>query len=163
MTKPTQWLCDQRRLILIRVFRPFWSESSLQAQWVAKDPRFLHANSEDWSDWAGAQSGPSLRWAHMPLCWFCHEAAHFTLYLSYLTPKTTCKKLVMPFINMVVLSNVVSSRLSLEPQAASATSRGQIREPAIDRRVCWIGNNVQTDVETEIKTQDYNLGTKKNA
>ena len=26
---------------------PVWSESSLCAQWVAKDPRFLHAESED--------------------------------------------------------------------------------------------------------------------
>ena len=21
----------------------------------------------------------SLRWAHMPFCWFCHEAAHITM------------------------------------------------------------------------------------
>ena len=27
--------------------RPVWSESSLCAQWVAKDPSFLHADSED--------------------------------------------------------------------------------------------------------------------
>ena len=47
-----------------------WSESSLCAQWVAKDPIFLHADSKD-SD----QTGQSLRWAHMPLCWFCHEVA----------------------------------------------------------------------------------------
>ena len=32
--------------------RPVWSESSLCAQRVAKDPNFLHADSEDWSDWA---------------------------------------------------------------------------------------------------------------
>ena len=31
---------------------PVWSESSLCAQWVAKDPRFLHADSED-SDQTG--------------------------------------------------------------------------------------------------------------
>ena len=23
-----------------------------------------------------AQADLSLRWAHMPFCWFCHEAAH---------------------------------------------------------------------------------------
>ena len=28
-----------------------------------------------WSDWADVQVDPSLRWAHMPFCWFCHEAA----------------------------------------------------------------------------------------
>ena len=55
--------------------RPVWSESLLYAQWVAKDPSFLHADSEDWSDWADAQADDwsdwayaladlSLRWAH---------------------------------------------------------------------------------------------------
>ena len=44
--------------------RPVWSESTLYAQWVAKDPRFIHADSEDWSDWADAQADLSLRCAH---------------------------------------------------------------------------------------------------
>ena len=39
--------------------RPVWSESSLCAQWVAKDPRFLHADSED-SDQTGRM--PRLIW-----------------------------------------------------------------------------------------------------
>ena len=30
-------------------------QSSLCAQWVAKDHRFLHADSEDWSDWVDAR------------------------------------------------------------------------------------------------------------
>ena len=59
--------------------RPVWSESSLCAQRVAKDPSFLRADSEDWSDWADVQADLSLRWAHMPFCWFCHEAAHLFL------------------------------------------------------------------------------------
>ena len=32
-----------------------------------------------WSDWADAQADLSLRWAHMPLCWFCHEEAYIVL------------------------------------------------------------------------------------
>ena len=43
---------------------PVWSESSLCTQWVAKDPSFLHVDSEDWSDWANAQADLSLCWAH---------------------------------------------------------------------------------------------------
>ena len=39
--------------------RPVWSESSLCAQWVAKDPSFLHADSED-SDQTGLM--PRLIW-----------------------------------------------------------------------------------------------------
>ena len=38
MTKPTKLLCAQRRLSLV---------TPLCAQWVAKDPGFLHADSED--------------------------------------------------------------------------------------------------------------------
>ena len=69
MTKPTKWLCAQRRQISLGI-RPVWSESSLCAQWVAKDPSIFHADSE-----ASDQTGRSLRWAHMPFCWFCHVAA----------------------------------------------------------------------------------------
>ena len=51
--------------------RPVWSESSLCAQWVVKNPSLLHADSED-SDQSLAvpsmgnwgQSDQSLRWAH---------------------------------------------------------------------------------------------------
>ena len=43
---------------------------SLCAQWVAKDPSFLYADSEDWSDRAVAQADLCLRWAHMPFCDF---------------------------------------------------------------------------------------------
>ena len=39
--------------------RPVWSESSLCAQWVAKDLSFLHADSED-SDQTGRM--PRLIW-----------------------------------------------------------------------------------------------------
>ena len=44
VTKPAKWLCAQRGL------RSAWA--SLCAQWVAKDPSFLHAGSED-SDQTG--------------------------------------------------------------------------------------------------------------
>ena len=43
---------------------------------VAKDPSFLHADSEDGSDWADAHADLSLHWAHRSFCWFCHEAAY---------------------------------------------------------------------------------------
>ena len=67
-TKPTKWLCQAKSQIL-----PVWSEPSLCTQWVAKDPRFLHAPRGD--------SDLSLRWVHIPFCWFCHQVAHFKLQL----------------------------------------------------------------------------------
>ena len=48
-------MCAQRRQISLGI-RPVWSESSLGAQWVAKDPSFLHAESED-SDQTGRMPG----------------------------------------------------------------------------------------------------------
>ena len=52
---------------------------------VAKDPRFLHADSEDSYilDWADAQADLSLRRVHMPFCWFCHVAAQIVLLLFF--------------------------------------------------------------------------------
>ena len=44
--------------------RPFWSESSMSPQWVAKDPSFLHVDSKDWSDWADALADLSSLGAH---------------------------------------------------------------------------------------------------
>ena len=61
-TRPTKWLCAQQRLISLGI-HPVWSESLQCAQWVAKDPGFLRADS-------------GLPWVHMPLCWFCQEAVH---------------------------------------------------------------------------------------
>ena len=60
-----------------KMSRPFWSESSLCTQWVAKGLKFSSCSQRIlWSDWADAQADLSLRWARMPFCWFCHDAAH---------------------------------------------------------------------------------------
>ena len=40
---------------------------------------FLHADSEDRSDWADAQADLNLRRVQRSFCWFCHEAAHITM------------------------------------------------------------------------------------
>ena len=53
-------------------------QSSLCAQWVAKDTRF-QTDSKDWSDWADAQADVSLHWAHRSFRWFCCVAAHILI------------------------------------------------------------------------------------
>ena len=58
--------------------RPVWSELSLGAQWVAKDPSVFHADSEDYSDWADAQADLSLRWAHTHFVCFVMSRLIFT-------------------------------------------------------------------------------------
>ena len=59
MTKPTKWPCAKWRLRSAMGIRRVWSESSLCAQWVAKDQNFLHVDSED-SDQTGRM--PGLIW-----------------------------------------------------------------------------------------------------
>ena len=62
--------------------RPVLSESLLWAQWVAKDPRFLHADSEDSDqighpDWVDAQADLSLCWAHTHFVSFVMSRLNF--------------------------------------------------------------------------------------
>ena len=79
MTKPTKWRAlsedsDQpgHPPSLIRVFAvclmgSYGPKLSSCGQWRL------------WSDWADVQADLSLRWVHMPVYWFCHEAAHIWL------------------------------------------------------------------------------------
>ena len=60
--------------------RPIWSESSLCAEWVAKDPRFLHADSED-SD----QTDLSLRWARSHFVGFVMSRLICVIMIKFLT------------------------------------------------------------------------------
>ena len=46
MTKPTKWHVRPAKTQISLGIRPVWSESSLCAQWVAKDPSFIHADGE---------------------------------------------------------------------------------------------------------------------
>ena len=72
MTKPTKWPVRPPKTQISLGICQVWSESSLCAQWVAKNPSLLHADSEDWSDWA-----------HMPFVGFV------VLWLNYVFHKGT--------------------------------------------------------------------------
>ena len=65
-TKPTELPVRLAKTQIRLGICPSWSVSLLCAQWVAKGPSFLHADSKTLS----------LRWAHMLFCWFCHAVAH---------------------------------------------------------------------------------------
>ena len=67
-TKPTKWHVRPAKTQISLGFRPVWSESLLCAQWVADDPSFLHADSED-SDQTGRM--PRLIWV------FARRTCHF--------------------------------------------------------------------------------------
>ena len=58
-TKPTKMTVRLAKTQISLGIRPVWSESSLCAQWVAKEPTLLHADSKD-SDQTGRM--PRLIW-----------------------------------------------------------------------------------------------------
>ena len=60
---------------LIRVFAV-----RMKKAWVLSYS--LSAQRRLWSDWPDAQADLSLRWAHMPFCWFCHKAAHMYVQVT---------------------------------------------------------------------------------
>ena len=84
MTKPTKWHVSQ-------CIRPVWSKSSLCTQWVAKDPSFLHADSEN-SD--NTRRMPRLIWV------FAGGTFHFVGFVMhrlkcYFYCKNNQRKLLM--------------------------------------------------------------------
>ena len=46
MSKPAKWSVRPAKTQISLGIRPVWSESSLCAEWVAKDPSFLHAHRQ---------------------------------------------------------------------------------------------------------------------
>ena len=79
MTKPTKWHVRPAKTSISLGIRPVWSESSLCALWIAKDPVLLQADREDWSDSVNGQAYQIRRWAYRSFWSFCRAAAHFIL------------------------------------------------------------------------------------
>ena len=70
MTKPTKWSVRPAKTQISLGISPVWSELSLST-WRNFGSLATHwAQSKDGSDWADAQADLSLRWVHMPFCWF---------------------------------------------------------------------------------------------
>ena len=55
MTNPAKWQVRPVKAQISLGIRPVLSESSLSAEWIAKDPSLIQANSED-SDLTGQMS-----------------------------------------------------------------------------------------------------------
>ena len=79
--KTNKMVCAQQRQISLGI-HPVWSESLLYAHCVAKDPSFLHADSED-SDQTWRMPRLIRVFAGRILfCWFCCEAAQMGLAIK---------------------------------------------------------------------------------
>ena len=118
MTKPTKWHVRPANTQISLGICPVWSESSLCAQWVAKDPSFLHADSEDWSDWEDAQA-----------IWVFAECTVILLVLSwggsYFTKLVSIK---------IYLWALASSDCPLNPPSSLETWKN---EPCHEKTCLW--------------------------
>ena len=72
-TKPTNWYVHPAKTQISLGICPVWSETLLCIQWEAKDPRFLHADSDD-SDQTGRM--PRLIWV------FVGRTCHFVGFVT---------------------------------------------------------------------------------
>ena len=81
---PAKWHVRPAKTQISLGIRPVWSVFAVRMKkaWVFSYQ--LSAQRRLWSDWADARADPSLRWAHMPFRWFCHEVAQI---LKIQTPK----------------------------------------------------------------------------
>ena len=91
MTKPTQWHVRPAKTQISLGIRPVWAESSLCAQWVAKDLSFLHAYSED-SDQTGM---PRL------ICVFAGRTCHFVGFVMRRLKHFENMHLINPLITLL--------------------------------------------------------------
>ena len=113
MTKPTKWLCAQRRQISLGL-RPVWSESSLCNQLVVKAPSFLHADSED-SDQTGRM--PRLIWV------FAGRTCHFVCVLRLTLQLHSCA----PGAIVSVIQQPYTLRKYIQSHKASRQKKGKHR------------------------------------
>ena len=82
MTKPSKWYVRPAKTQISLDIRPAWSEPPLCAICVAKDPKFHHAESEDWTDWVDAKADLSIRWAHTSFWRLCQAKGHVYFSVS---------------------------------------------------------------------------------
>ena len=86
MTKPTKWPVCPAKTQISQGICMVWSVSLLWAQWIAKNPRFLPADSKDWSDWVDTQADLSLCWAQRSFVGFVMlwlNSSFFGMHLNF--------------------------------------------------------------------------------
>ena len=117
--------------------RPVWSESSLCAQWVAKDPSFLHADSED-SDQIGRM--PRLIWVFagykVILLVLSRGGSFIMVVWIYLTYHSFTVDLLQIWCAVVKLSTLMSDSISATDRIRKHTRKALVR-------FCWCASSLE--------------------
>ena len=148
MTKSTKWPVHPAKTQISLGIHPVWSESSLCAQWVAQDPNFLHADSND-SDQPGRV--PRLirvfpgRTGHFVVLWLILMPATFYL-MAVLRPRFSLFLESSTFTNGPRQANLVLiAYASSEGSGEPAHPRSLARTFAARSYKQWIERNLRTE------------------
>ena len=119
MTKPTKWPVRAAKTQIRLGITPVWSEASLCAQWVGKEPNALHADIED-SDQTGRMPRLILVFAGCTcyfvgfvmrrLKWDGAVTPSSRAFGQYWIPETTHNELIDPTATENIISTVISTR-----------------------------------------------------
>ena len=126
----------------------------MKKAWVLTYP--LRAQQRLWSDWADAQADLSLRWAYMPFCWFCHEAAHrwhtglqiwiTVCKLCFICPMLCCVKFSFTCGDLLQIDCV--STTASEDYMATSTKHGSVviwnlkrKMKVRQKKICFVSGN----------------------
>ena len=109
----------------------------------------LHADSEDWLDWANAKADLCLRSVHKSFHWFCHAAAHIldevpSLWCALLhyTPGIYAEGYIV-FVRPFICSLVCTSVLFVE--LLQGFTCNQQNDLCAQRRLCtqWVAKSAR--------------------
>ena len=107
-------VCSAKTQISLGI-HPVWSESSLCAQWVAKDPSFLHVDSKD-SDQTGCPGwSESLLVAHVGMLVLSRGGSYLKFSISFFRLTVLCWTWVTVMVSCGPVTRKANS-ISLMPE-----------------------------------------------
>ena len=83
MTKPTKWHVRPAKTQISLGICPVWSVFAERSMGSWGPTLSSWGQRRLWADWMDALSDLSIRWVHMPFCWFCHEVAQIFENIHY--------------------------------------------------------------------------------
>ena len=91
-----------------------------------------------------AQTDLSLRWAHMPFCWFCHEPAHLYLLPYYKWCPNKCTDMHDAYIQHVIRrsrnshteNSLLTTPIDILARHSHELSQGLLLGISVEARLC---------------------------
>ena len=141
MTKPTKCVRPAKTQINLGI-RPVWSESSLCAQWVANDPSFLRADSED-SDQTGRMHRLIWVFAGRTVTLLILPCRGSYTFVNPLNVKNDYKRYTVFRGNLLCMENAIFSKILFcmvsNPMSNCGTAFSKMGEKHNNLTFCVVG------------------------